>query len=370
MHHNHSIKLLLYGGSAYSVLIRTMASLKRLSYFLVFSVVITTFFYLFYFFRISPSSLNMYQVGRVTPITDTYQRPSELVTAENSSISQPGATRGTTFMDTNPGCKRKILFYYRPQRAPTVYHHPPLVHYVRFGQSSTISLSYMDYMAMMSAYKFAKPERIIIHSDSDIQGKYWDLAQKWTGTSVVVNKVARVRTLGGKSVSWIQHEADYMKLHQLYLHGGITSDFDVLIVNKTKLKEQQSVTECVLASEGNIVNNGFNSCVKNSPLIKRILDSYHNDYKPHLWLYNCAIVPTSLLQDKSSDFCYNVYLDETICLKPNYGNARTFWLTRNGVDWQKKTAAHYYVKSGYPADERLLKADHSLAELLRYINDS
>ena len=339
---------------------------KWLGYLLVFSAVVTTFFYLIYFLY-SPS-LHVYQVGRVAD-TEGPMKLSQHGDHVTPTMITDNSSTNESFMETNPGCKRKVLFYYRPQRAPKVYHHPPLVHYVKFGQGAQ-SLSYMDYMAMMSAYKFAKPERIIIHSDVDIQGKYWDLAQKWTGTSVVVNKVTRVRRLGRRQVSWVQHEADYMKLRQLYLHGGITSDFDVLIVNRTQLKHQQSVTECILASEGNIVNNGFNSCIKNSPFIKKVLDAYDKDYRPNLWLYNCANVPTNLLVDKSSDFCYNMFLDETICLNPNYGNAKTFWLTRNGVNWRKKTAAHYYVKNGYPNDERLLKADHSLGELLRFINDS
>ena len=300
----------------------------------------------------------------------TYSNQSQSrtsITSSNSSWAMTEGGRSLTIQDTNPGCTHKRLPYYKPKRAPTVYHHPPLVHYVKFGKST---LSYMDYMAMLSAYKFLKPERIIVHSNGNIHGEYWDRTQKWSGTSVVVNKVARVSHLGGKHVHWVQHEADYMKLYQMYMHGGVTSDFDVLVINGTKLKEQQRVSECVLSLEGDIVSNGFNSCVKNSPLIKRILDGYKTNYKPHLWLYNCALLPTDILQDKRSDTCYNVYMDDTICIYPNVGQARKWWLSPKGVDWKKKTAAHYFVKTGYPSNEKILKADHSLAEVLRHVNDS
>ena len=270
---------------------------------------------------------------------------------------------------TNPGCVRRRLTFYKPKRSAKVYEHPPLVHYAKFSYG-TVTLSYTDYMAMLSAYKFLKPKRILIHSNVDIKGYYWDLAQKWAETSVEVNKVPRMHTLGGKHVHWVQHEADYIKLKQLHEYGGVTSDFDVLVVNGTKLREQQRVSECVLSLEGDIVSNGFNSCVKGSPFILRVLEGYKKDYRPHLWLYNCALLPTAILQDEKSSTCYNMYLDDTICIYPNVAQAPKWWLSRNGVDWRKKTAAHYFVKSGYPKNEKLLNADHSLADLFRYVNDS
>lgn len=293
-------------------------------------------------------------------------KPTSSLNPTTEQATTPATTE--TIEMTNPGCTHKLLGYYHPKRAPTVYHHPPLVHYAKFSYGAG-TLSYRDYMAMLSAYKFLKPKKIFIHSNVDFHGEYWDRTQKWAGTSVVVNKVPRVSQLGGKHVHWVQHEADYIKLKQMLEHGGVTSDFDVLVVNGTKLREQQRVSECVLSLEGDIVSNGFNSCIKNSSLIRRVLEEYHKNYKPHLWLYNCALYPTGVLQDKSKK-CYNVYMDDTICIYPNVAQAPKWWLSRNGVDWRKKTAAHYFVKTGYPANERILKADHSLAEVFRYVNDS
>ena len=276
---------------------------------------------------------------------------------------------GLTVEQTNPGCTYRRLKYYVPQRAPTVYNHPPLVHYAKFASGKMTTLNYMEYMSMLSAYKFLKPERILIHTDVEIHGKYWDRTQGWSGTTVEVNRVSRVGQFGGKRVRYVEHEADYVKLRQLYKYGGITSDFDVLIVNGTKLKEQQRVSECVLSREGNIVNIGFNSCIKNSSFIRLVLEGYETDYRPNSWLHNSALLPTDILRDKQRK-CFNVYLDGTICLNPNSAQASTWWLSPNGVDWRKKTVAHYFVKDGYPKNDELLKADHSLAELFRYVTYS
>ena len=68
-------------------------------------------------------------------------------------------------------------------------------------------------MALMSAYKFLRPERIMIHTYTNLTGKYWDMVQKWN-TTFVVNKMDRVKKLGDKQVpaERITHQADFVKV--------------------------------------------------------------------------------------------------------------------------------------------------------------
>ena len=114
--------------------------------------------------------------SRCGPNTDTYQRPSELVTtAENSSISQPGATRGTTFMDTNPGCKRKILFYYRPQRAPSL---SPSAIGTLLGLDRVVRSVSPTWTTCCTSLQNQ------LHSQVEIYKGSTGSFQKWTGTSV------------------------------------------------------------------------------------------------------------------------------------------------------------------------------------------
>ena len=271
----------------------------------------------------------------------------------------------------NPGCIKHSLNAYRPMQTSLEYHHPLIVHYVKLSTSdgATQSLTFRDYLAMMSAYKFLRPKRILVHSNGKISGEYWDLAQKWAGTSVEVNPVKRVTQLNGKRVGWIQISADYVKVSQLLEYGGLVSDFDVIIINGTRLKEEQRRSECVIAQEGDIPNAGFVSCVKNSSFMRQWLKAYHDDYNPSSWLYNSAIVPNNILLGKTSSVCYNMYLDDTICVHPNAKEAPIQWLSRNGVPhWREKTAAHYYLnRARLPPDGELLKADTSFGEMLRYV---
>ena len=270
----------------------------------------------------------------------------------------------------NPGCIKRTLGAYRPLQTLKNNHHPPIIHYVKLSQSGRdTSITFREYLSMMSAYKLLRPERILVHSNTKIKGEYWNQVQKWTGTSVAVNTVKRVTQLNGKHVSWIQIAADYVKVSQLFKHGGVVMDFDVIIINGTRLKEEQRKSECVLAQEGDIPNAGFISCIKNSSFMYQWLNAYHNDYQPSSWLYNSAFVPNNILLGKTSSVCYNIYLDDTMCVHPNAKQAPKQWLSPGGVPhWRKKTAAHYYLnRVNLPPDDQLLKSDTSFSEMLRYV---
>lgn len=286
-----------------------------------------------------------------------------VVVANASSIQH--ASGGTTMM--NPGCETKKLHMYKPVDVGITYNHPAIVQYAKLSATvRPVSLTYMDYMSMMSAYKFLKPEKMIIHTYTSLTGKYWELMQKWN-VEMVVNKVQRVSRLGGRPVGYISHQADYIKLRGLLEYGGLASDFDVLVVNGTKLKEMQRISECVLSREGQYINAGFTSCIKNSSFVRGWINFYHTDYRPHLWLHNASFKPTDILQDKKSNVCYNVYLVDGIATKPTFSKAGRDWKAKNGVAWREKVAAHYFDKSIRSFTESALNRKDSIGELLRHV---
>ncbi len=277
----------------------------------------------------------------------------------------------------NPGCLHEglTLSDYKPVDTELTYHHPSVVQYAKLSRSGKpVSFRFRDYMAIMSAYKFIQPEKIIIHTYGDIKGKYWGLMQKWNNnanTRIEVNKVQRVSKLGGKKVKFVEHEADYIKLQGLLKFGGVIIDSDVIMLNGTKLKQLQLISECVLAQEAEVVNIGFISCIKNSSFIRKWRNSYHTDFHPDSkdWTYNSANVPTDILLH--GKVCYNMYLDYSICNNPGWAQAPKKWLKHNGVVWRSKTAAHYFTKRNFLYDdERLLDKDDSFGEMLRYVNNA
>lgn len=266
----------------------------------------------------------------------------------------------------NPGCSTRRLSSYKPVDTGTSYDHPAIVQYAKLTQSGAASLTFMDYMAMMSAYKFLRPDKIIVHTYTDITGKYWNLAQKWN-TSIEANRIQRITRLGGKSVSYIAHQADFIKIRGLLEFGGVTSDFDVIVVNGTKVKTMQRLSECVLSQEGQYINNGFTSCIKNSSFVRKWLDGYHTDYRPNLWLHNASFKPAGILQDKKSDVCYNMYMVDGVATNPAFSHAGKLWTQHDGVEWRTKVAAHYFDKTIRKFGEDSLDRKDSIGELLRHV---
>ena len=265
----------------------------------------------------------------------------------------------------NPGCVARSLHQYKAVDTGRLYHHPPLVHYVKLSMDA-VKLNFREYTAVLSVYKFLKPEKIIFYTYTGFYGKYWYKIKRFKSVEIVHQKIPLV-SIVGQTVYWVHHLADYFKLSKVLEYGGLALDFDVIIINGTRLKHEQSLSECVLAAEPEYINGGFYSCVKNSAFMSAWVESYHKDYRPHKWLYNISLFPLKLLTEEET--CYNIHVDDTICISPGWGT-RFHWLKRKEV-WRNKTAAHYFVKKDIPHDgEDLLKENFILAQMIQYVHNA
>ena len=272
----------------------------------------------------------------------------------------------------NPGCAARSLLQYKAVDTGRRYYHPPLVHYVKLSTTAS-ELDFREYTSVLSVYKFLKPERIVFYTYSEIIGEYWDKILNFKNVTIEVQGVPVISTIGGKTVKWIQHIADYIKLSKVLEHGGLALDFDVLIINGTRLKLEQSLSECVLAVEIldpklDYINGGFYSCIKNSKFMSAWVHNYDTDYKPRYWVENISYFPLRLLTQKKG--CFNVHIDGTICISPSWRDRRE-WLKPNNINWRNKTATHYFVKKNIPYDgEGLMKEKFSLAEMIQYVHNT
>ena len=289
---------------------------------------------------------------------------------KDENKNQEGVAHSRFDRSINNGCKKRNLFLYKPNGKITNYHHPSIVHYAKFHTTpgASLTLSYLQYMSLLSAYKIAKAKVIVIHSNAMFTGKYWDLTQAWTGTTVMVNHVEKIDRFGKEKPAFLEHMADYTKLFQVLVCGGVAFDFDSIFVHGDRLREMQSVSECIFPEEYNEVRFSFFSCVKNSPYIKEIVELYHTDYRPG-WVYNAGEAPTKLLTSKKRKDCFNIYLDRTVC-RPMSWHVKV-WLLPNGVRWKDKTVVHYCRRNlgllDKDENESLLDGGSSFSELLRNI---
>ena len=242
------------------------------------------------------------------------------------------------------------------------YSHQKIVHYVYVSDASP-HLTFRQYLSVLASHKFFRPERILLHSNVAPSGKYWDLAVKTTG--IEYNHVERVRRIGGKAPGWVQHEADYIKVSQVLLFGGVALDFDAVILNGTKLRDEQRRGECVLSGENSCtyLNIGVFSCVKGSRYLHDWREGYHKDYRPYLWLYNsCTNTPTDLVKKG----IYEVVIDPDISQYPSWSVSKKEWLgTGRKVDWRGKAASHYFCRGAVQDGTEILDMDNSLGEMFR-----
>jgi len=244
------------------------------------------------------------------------------------------------------------------------YSHPEIVHFVYLSSSSP-RLNFRQYLSILSAYKFFRPERILLHSNVAPSGTYWDLAVKTAG--IQYNHVERVRHVGGKAFSYVQHEADYIKISQVLLHGGLALDFDAVLLNGTKLRDEQRRGECVISGDNSCtyLNIGVFSCVIGARYLYDWREEYHKDYRPHLWLYNSGTHTPTMLVNKG---IYEVVIDPDIAQYPSGSVSKRDWLgVGRRVEWRRKAAAHYFCRGAVKDGKEILNMDNSLGEMFRYI---
>ena len=235
-------------------------------------------------------------------LTNSYlSKPTRMTQSRLGAIVASSWVQPTSAA-VNPGCTTRKIDDYKPVDRIAYYHHPSLIQYAKLSKQDSdapVSLTFMEYVALLSAHKFLKPDKILIHTYTNITGKYWDMVQKWD-TPVVIRKNERVVKVG-ISPDMITHHADFIKIRGLYELGGTISDFDVIIVNGTKWREMQKRAECVLSQELERLNAGFDSCIANSSFVRRWLDGYYTDYSTD-WLHNAAFVPKYILEEKKQQF--------------------------------------------------------------------
>ncbi len=62
------------------------------------------------------------------------------------------------------------------KRTDCVYLHPEIFHYIYFKNNPKDSvLGFQEYLSIYSVDKFYKPEKIVIHCNQPITGKYWEM---------------------------------------------------------------------------------------------------------------------------------------------------------------------------------------------------
>ncbi|GAV01280.1 hypothetical protein RvY_12017 [Ramazzottius varieornatus] len=257
---------------------------------------------------------------------------------------------------------------------PPVYGLPkPLyLHYIRFKpKNGDTEFKFTDFLSVMSAVQYLKPDEIVLHGDFVPSGPYWlNLTSRKLIKHISMERPIDVgmRRRKPKKIGFIEHSADIAKLDVLVEYGGITADFDVYFIRGERIKEilrRRKAVTCYGDQDGN--NIGLVAGHKDSLFLWAWRRSYRDIYVDD-WNFNQAFVSTYL----SAVLPDEVYVVDHVCNNPfPAGNILDQFFKQYGmIQWKDSAAIHSYQRlAGVAVDtsKDLEGEATSFKEMLQYI---
>ncbi len=98
---------------------------------------------------------------------------------------------------------------------------PKLIHFVYVGGRP---FSFIHFLAVYTAWKVNRPDKLYLHYSEEPQGPWWEKARPL----LTLNRVAPVDSVFGNPVMFPAHQADVIRLQMLRRYGGIYLDLDII----------------------------------------------------------------------------------------------------------------------------------------------
>jgi hypothetical protein len=149
--------------------------------------------------------------------------------------------------------------------------------------------SFIHFLAVYSAWKVNRPDRILFHYHYEPDTVWWREAKKY----VQLNKVEIPDRIFGNPITHFAHKADVIRLQQLQEHGGIYLDLDVICLNPFRpLLGHEMVM-------GNQAGTGLCNAVILANAESEFLRMWYDRYKgfnKDLWSRHSVTLPFELSQ--------------------------------------------------------------------------
>ena len=115
---------------------------------------------------------------------------------------------------------------------------PNYVHYIRLQQPEirwdgtkelchtlrpSLRSRFFEAACMKSAFMVQRPEKLFIHTDTELRGEYWEQLLEIPGfrAALVIRSVTAPARIFGVEFYWTAHRADVLRLLVLRRYGGI-----------------------------------------------------------------------------------------------------------------------------------------------------
>lgn len=230
---------------------------------------------------------------------------------------------------------------------------PKIVHYVWFGEKE---LDFMMFLSMLSTLFILNPERVFIHTDGGLKGKYFDRIMKDKRVVTILRE--KPLNIFGHRVIYAQHRSDIVRADCLLKYGGIYMDWDVLwLRNPDDLIQTgyDAIANFDHMQQGNFpntINLGVLMAKPQSTFIKRWQDALIN-YKSEDFLYNAVELPYKVYE-KYPDYLHIEKRLQVMCFRlkchPTFQQDFKNFMKDQPFDWRTDV---YSIHFTFPDPEEL-----------------
>nr|XP_039248513.1 uncharacterized protein LOC120326317 [Styela clava] len=235
----------------------------------------------------------------------------------------------------NTVCKRKlsleILTYIFKRINDTRYKIPNVVHYIWFGCER--EFDFYHYISMLTSIRNLKPTAIILHSDCEPSGLWWERIRKYQKVYAVFHSPPT--KIYEHQLHRVHHQADVARLDILLKWGGIYLDDTVLVVKSFDTLRNYSAV--LPFQEHGLLNNGVILSERNSSFLQRWRTESYKDYREQSWAYNSCRYPWRLwVSNETSD----IHVEMTSFL-PKWDGWKSVFLMK--YPYEKNYAIHLWT---------------------------
>ena len=238
---------------------------------------------------------------------------------------------------------------------------PKKVHYLWIYSRKDCFFKFHYFMSFLSAYKYIKPEEIIIWYENLPCGKWWNETKSRIPILKLIHRLSP-QTVFGQPIRVPEHKADVARLDILLKHGGIYLDLDMIALKSWDPLLYYNTT---LGAETDYdLANGVIISIKNASFLRIWKDSYH-DFRDKHWGWNSVVMAYRLAKLHPA----LVHVEWNTLIHPNFLNTK--WLLEKNKlwDWSDVYGMHLYYRhykpQHNPQDIKLLNS--TLGEVFRFI---
>ena len=247
-----------------------------------------------------------------------------------------------------------------------------LVHYVLAMEESGSTLSFLQYVSILSAVHYHQPTSVLLHHRLNLTGPWFDQLSRQLGSQLVLVRVRDVTSIFSRPVVHYAHKADVIRLEAVLQYGGLYLDSDMVMLRSMRglmayealLGEEHigrgtpsfylnlwsgvgSAGERLRASDG--LANAVIAGVRNSSFIYDWYQRYRT-FDNRQWDWHSCKLPLLMASEEA-------HRDDVLTLNTvgffhvNYGDLSAFFET-DDVDLRDQYAIHFSHLSGKLGEER------------------